>query len=259
MTATDYHAVEQQLCKALCADVTVRERKDGSLHVQTPFSFPDGDGFSMYLDRLSSGGFRLSDKGSTLMHMSYDQDVDKLKEGTRSKIFDQILAEMGVQDDDGEIYLDAAADRLGESVFRFGQALTRIHDLSFLNRVQVESTFYEDLFESLQTIAGDVVVQKDYVAPGVPKAEDYKADYGIVGTQKPVLVFGVPNQTKARLATVVLQYLRQFNFDFRSLVVYADMSTIPRGDVSRLTNAADIQVASNQEYDTLKRKLAAEL
>lgn len=247
--------LETELCKALCAKVTVREREDGNVFVSTPFTFPDGDSFSIYLKQLPLGGFRLSDMGSTMMHLSYEQDIDKLKEGTRAKIFAQILAEMGLEDDDGELFLEISASQLGQGVFQFGQALTRIHDLTFLNRVQVESTFYEDLYDRISSIVGDQPVVKDYVAPGVPKAEDYKADFAVNAPRKPLLIFGVPNQTKARLATIVMQHLHHNKFPFRGMVVYADMTAIPRADVSRLTTAANDQIPSLDEAEALEMKI----
>ena len=252
-TLADIETIRTQVCRALCADVEVRARDDGSLMLSTPFHFPDGDGFRMFLSRLPAGGYRLSDKGSTLMHLSYEQDIDMLREGTRGRVFEQILSEMGVHDDQGEIQLDSAADKLGDGIFRFGQALTRIHDLSFLNRVQVESTFYDDLQQSLVDIVGSERLVKDYVATGVPQSEVYKADFG-VNAPRPLLIFGVPNVTKARLATVVIQYLQQQRFGFHSLVVYSDMATIPRPDVARLTNAANDQVASI-DFAAMRRKI----
>jgi len=125
----------------MCAKVSLRETKDGHIVVSTPFTFPDGDGYTIYLKRTATGGWRLSDMGSTLMRLSYEQDIDKLKDGTRSRFFEQIIAEMDLEDDGGELSLEIPPDRLGEGVSRFGQALTRIHDIRFLNRVQVESAW----------------------------------------------------------------------------------------------------------------------
>jgi hypothetical protein len=247
--------LEAELCKALCAKVTLKERKDGNVFVQTPFVFPDGDSFSIYLKRLPSGGFRLSDMGATLMHLSYEQDIDKLREGTRSKVFAQILSEMGINDDEGELYLEMPAAHIATGVFQFGQALTRVHDLTFLNRVQVESTFYDDLKARLSDIVGQDNLIADYIAPEVPKAEEYTADFCIKSQKKPLLIWGVPNQTKARLATIVMQHLQQHKFAFRSMVVYADMSSIPRADVSRLTTAANDQIPSLSEVEALKTKV----
>ena len=64
------------------------------------------------------------------MHLSYDNKVSKLREGTRGRVFRQILADAGLQEDDGEFYLNIPADRVGANIFRFGQAMTRIHDLA---------------------------------------------------------------------------------------------------------------------------------
>jgi hypothetical protein len=254
ISTMDLETIREQLCKGLCAEVALSETPHG-IKITTPFTFPDGDGYSMYLSSLSAGGLRLSDKGSTLMHLSYDQDVSKLREGTRLKIFDQILAEMSVSDDNGELYLDAPAGNLADGVFRFGQALTRVHDLTFLNRVQVESTFYEDLEESLEAIVGSERLLRDYVVPGVPDASNYRADFAVLA-DTPLLIFGVSNQTKARLSALIITYLLKSGARFKSLAVYADMATIPGPDVSRLTNAADAQIASIADQEALRRKVS---
>jgi hypothetical protein len=253
MNALDVGELKQRLCQSLCADVSVVSRDDGSVLLDTPFYFPDGDGYSIYLERLPSGGLRLTDKGITMMRLSYEHDVDKLREGTRGKVFGQILAEGGIGDDSGELYFDIQAEKIGEGLFRFGQALTRIHDLSFLNRVQVESTFYDDLRESLEQIVGGDRLIREYVAPTVPDAQNYVVDYG-VDAKRPLLIFGVPSATKARLATVIIQYLQKHDFAFHSMVVYSDMTQLPRPDVARLTNAANDQIASI-DRSAMRRKI----
>jgi hypothetical protein len=245
----------KQFCKALCTKVTLKEREDGNIFVMTPFVFPDGDSFSMYLKRLPSGGFRLSDMGSTMMHLSYEQDVEKLRDGTRGKIFAQSISEMGIADNEGELYLEVPASQLPSGLFKFGQALRRVHDLTFLNRVRVEDTFYEDLKAKLTEIVGQNELIPDYVAPGVQNAEEYIADFCVKTTKKPVLIWGVQNQAKARLAMIVIQHLRQYNFSFRSFIVYSDMTSIPRQDISRLTTAANDQISSITETAALRSKL----
>ena len=73
--------------------------------------------------------------------LSYENDLGKLREGTRGKLFDQILATAGMREENGQLVLDAALESLGASILQFGQGLTRIHDLTFLNRARVASTF----------------------------------------------------------------------------------------------------------------------
>lgn len=252
-TQLDPNNVQRLLCSALCADVVCTETTVG-LRVDTPFRFPDGDGYSIFLQSLPAGGVRLSDKGSTLMHLSYEQDVSKLEEGTRQRVFDQILTESGIANDGGELFVEGPVGALGDIVFRFGQALTRVHDLTFLNRIQVESTFYDDLHASLLDIVGDDRLMVDFEPVGVPDAEAYLADFAVDGTT-PLLIFGVPNKTKATLSALVITYLQKHRYRFHSLAVYDDMTTIPRRDVARLTNAADAQIASVSDREALRRKI----
>jgi hypothetical protein len=247
--------LEQLVCKALCAEASVTPVQNDLWRVTTPFKFPDGDSYTLYLRQLASGGVRVSDAGSTLMHLSYENDVDKLREGTRGRLMQQVLAESDVEDDEGEFYVDSSVQEIGKTLFRFGQALTRIHDLTFLNRLRVESTFYEDLRETLREIVEADQIHENYVVPEVPRATEYPVDYYVEGKSAPVYLFGVPNRDKARLATIILQHLIAAGRDFNSMIVFQNMADLPRADVSRLTNAANDQVDSLDAVDDLKRKL----
>ena len=243
------------LCKTLCANTAVSESKPGLWRVQTPFVFPDGDGYSLYVQQLPSGGVRVSDLGATMMHLSYENDLQKFRDGARARLLDQILSDAAVQEDDGEFFVEAPLSELGTSVFRVGQALTRIHDLSFLNRLRNESTFYDDLREMLQTLVDPERLHESYPVPDVPRATDYPVDYYIDGGALPVYLFGVPNRDKAQLATIVLQHLIGSGREFNSMVVFQNMSDLPRAVLGRLTNAANDQVDSLDAFEDLRRKL----
>lgn len=54
---TNVEAVQKAICSSLCADVEVISQGDGLLFVSTPFFFPDGDAYSIYLEPLQTGGF----------------------------------------------------------------------------------------------------------------------------------------------------------------------------------------------------------
>lgn len=248
-------AIEKIICSSLCADVRIVSQGDDLLYVSTPFSFSDGDAYSVYLQPLQAGGFRITDLGGTLMHLSYDNDVSKLREGTRGKVLRQILAETDLEEDDGEFYLDTPADQLGANIFRFGQAVTRIHDLTFLNKVRAESTFFDDLRERIYSIVDKDAVHEGYLVPGLPNSANYPVDFFIEGHGKPLYLFGVPSRDKAMLTTIVLQHLNAAKLDFRSMVVFKDYADLPRKDFSRLMNAANDMVSSLDADEALERKL----
>lgn len=247
--------LESTLCRALCASVKVQQRADALWRVDTPWTFPDGDGYSIYLSPAPTGGLRISDQGLTLMRLSYENDLTKLREGTRGRLLAQVLADTGLMEDDGEFFLDSTADDLGANVLRLGQALTRVHDLTFLNRIRTESTFYEDLREKLQSLVGSERLTEGYVVPGIANGRDYPVDYFIHGGAVPLYLFGVPNRDKARLATIILQHLIGSRQDFNSMIIYQNMAELPRPDLSRLTNAANDMIDSLDATEDFERKL----
>ena len=134
----DLDSLRKLLRERLCEDVQVERRPDGALMVRTRFRFPDGDHFPIHLSEAPAGGFRLSDRGHTLMHVSYEHDVDSFLNGTRGMLLERIMGESGLCWDGGAFCLDTAPEQLPEAIFRFGQALTRVHDLTPLSRSSVD-------------------------------------------------------------------------------------------------------------------------
>lgn len=247
--------LEHTLCSALCGDVKVHARGDALWQVETPWLFPDGDTYSIYLSPAPTGGLRISDQGLTMMRLSYDNDLGKMREGTRGRLLSQVLADSGLREDDGEFYLDTTTTELGTGVLRVGQALTRVHDLTFLNRLRAENTFYEDLREKLLALVGAERLTEHYVVPGIPGAQDYPVDYFISGGTSPLYLFGVPNRDKARLATIILQHLIRSNVDFDSMIIFQRAGDVPRPDLSRLMNAANDMIDSLDAGEDFERKL----
>ena len=125
--------LQRLLCDQLCASVRVERRPDGQLMLGAEFEFPDGDRYPIYLSE-APGGVRLSDKGDTLMRISYDHDIDAFLAGSRGLLVERILGEERVGQDRGVFYLDAPTDRLSDALFRYGRALTRIYDLTLHSR-----------------------------------------------------------------------------------------------------------------------------
>ena len=254
----DTHALRTLLCERLCAEVRVEERPDGALMLRTHFAFPDGDRYPFHLAEAGSGGLRLSDCGHTLMHISYDHDVDSFMNGTRGMILERIMSETGLHwnGDHGALCLDTAPERLPEAVFAFGQALTRVYDLTQLSRSNVGSTFYDDLAEVLFGFVDEAQVERDYL-PEVSNAGAYPVDFRIEGNSGvPLFLYGVPNRDKARLTTVMLSYCHRHALSFESILVFQDQAEIPRMDLARLSDVGGDMISSLASHDDFNRKLA---
>ena len=145
---------------------------------------------------------------------------------------------------------------MATALFRFGQALTKIHDLTFLSRDRVASTFYEDLRGLLFTLLDEDDVDTDDVPSDVPSATAYPGDYRFAGRDgRPVFLYGVPGRDKARLTTIMLSHVLLHGLTFESVIVFAGQQEIPRLDLARLTNVAGTAVASLDAEEDLRRKI----
>lgn len=249
---------EKTLCAQFCAQIKLHRRDNGMVLLETPFAYPDGDQYPLYLSETATGGLRISDGGHTLMHLSYENDVDKFFEGSRSILLNQIIAEQSISYDEasGNFFLECAPTQLAVAAFRLGQAITRVYDLTFLNRSRVASTFYEDLQEQVGTLVSVEKIHKEFVVAGIPNADHYPVDFCIDGkNNQPLFLFGIPNRDKARLTTIFLQYFIQQKVDFDSMLVFANQEDIPRSDLARLSNVGGDMISSLNAEDDFRRKL----
>ena len=249
-------ALAELLCKALCEEITLHEQPGGFYLIETPFEFSDGDGFVLSLRELPNGTLRLSDLGHTLMHLSYENDIDRFFDGTRERLFQQIISELGVEYGDGEFFVFAGRADVGEKLLRLCQTLTKITDLTFLNRLRVASTFWDDLKSMLNKVVTPPHVVENYQVPSIPSPELYPIDFKIDGKTLPLFLFGIPDDRKAKMTTMILEHLLRLNVQFESLLVFADQTSIPKADLARLSNVGGEQISSLDAYEEFKRKVS---
>ena len=248
----DANTLQKLLYQQFREVVMVHQRAEGELMVDTQFRFPDGDTFPIHLSECRDGDrrLRLSDEGDTFMRISYEHDVDSFFKGTRGVLLEHILTEGGVEWERGALTVRTSQERLTEAIFRFGQTLTRVYDLTLstcTSRPAAASTFYGNLFDLLCLCAGSENVQRNY-SPDVPNAESYLVDYRIDSAKaEPLFVFGVDDLDKVRLTTVKLAHLRRHKVIFVPIAIFKNQSEIPAEDLSRLV---DIGGASMPTVDS---------
>ncbi|HMN05072.1 MAG TPA: DUF1828 domain-containing protein [Flavobacteriales bacterium] len=251
----DLDRLQESLCKALCAEVRVVPKAKGLAMLLTPFEFADGDAYQLYLKELQGGRLRLSDMGHTLLHLSYENDTDKFRNGTRAKLLERIKTDTGVSEADGEFYVDTDPGGLAPAIWQLGKALVQVNDLTFLNRDRAESTFYEDLRQQLFDLVPNDKIEPDYIVPGLPESNLYPIDFRIEGKHAPLFVLGIPNKDKAQLATIVLQQLQGHGVEYESLLIFADQTSLPRKVLARLSNVGGEQIASLDAEEDIRRKV----
>lgn len=239
-----------ELLRAQFGDfVRLEEKRPNIQQVFAPLYHEDGDMMDVFLDLpkdadlSASRRIRLSDHGMTLMRLSYTFDLDT---PNKEKIFQRILLENGVSDEDGELYMETGAESLYPALMQFSQAIGKICNMRLFRRETLNSLFEEMLDEFIrETLA------RYRPAPSVcpiPERDDLEVDWQFNPNGTPLYLFGVKDSARARLATISCLEFQRNKLPFRSMVVHEDFDKIWRKDKTRLTSACDKQFTSLDDF-----------
>jgi hypothetical protein len=225
------------------------EKRPGMQQVYAPLFHEDGDMVDIFLDIEKNAELkedevvRISDHGLTLMRLSYNFDIDT---PNKERIFNRILAENKIQENDGELYYETIASSLYPSLLHFAQAIAKVSSMRLYRREVLSSLFEEMLDEFIANQLGKYKPEKS-VAP-LPERDDLEVDWELRPNGIPVFVFSVKDGPKARLATIACLEFQKKKLLFKSLVVHEDFEKLPKKDRTRLTNACDKQFTSLDEF-----------
>ena len=201
----------------------------------------------------------LSDRGHTLLHISYSQDIESLYDGSRSVRREQIIKDNGVNDNDGVFSIESDEKDLAGDLFKFSQCLTQIYDLAYVSQERTEQTFYFELERILQSCINGSELQQNYIPSEDPK-NLYSVDYHVKSRRnKSVYVYGIHNSDKARLVTINLQHFQIEGLDFDSLIVFENQQQVSRKDVARVSDVASNQVYSIERTPIIQETLTGML
>ncbi|MCU4589087.1 DUF1828 domain-containing protein [Acinetobacter ursingii] len=247
-----YENLRQLLCNSFCREIGFKEYRDGAI-ISLPIYDRDGDAFSIYVSEIT-GGWRLSDGASTIMRLSYENDVDSLLKGSRLELFNAYVDEAGSEYDDGELIKNVPADQLMLGLFEFTKLLGRISDIALLKLHRTSSTFKEQVRDTLMSLLDKSIVHENYIVPNIPNAQDYTIDYK-VDAETPLFIFAANNKESVRLSIITMQYLEKHNVDFNSMVILEDMAKISNQDLNRLLIAANDVIPDFHQTDVIGRKI----
>lgn len=185
--------MKEELCKAFCSDLTVRDVPAG-LAVGTGFMGVAGDQIGFYImgpDEL--GLWRVQDDGNTVPYL--EASGADLGVQTRKEAFDQLLEEYDASynDDSTELSIEnIKRAALPDAAMKFVALLLRIQDMLFMTRERAESTWVQEATRDLTSGLKDKArIEQD--APVSAALQDYPADLVIRGQGRPpvALFFGV--------------------------------------------------------------------
>lgn len=225
--------------------VAVREKRPGIMKLIVPLFHEDGDMIDIFLEE-NDGRIRVSDKGLSLMRLSYTYDINT---DGKERVFRRILNESRINEENGDLFIEVQPEQLYPAVLHFGQAVAKITNMALYGREVVANPFYKALHDKIFANFSSFD-PKENVIP-LRTREALVVDYVLAGSQVPVYLFGVKEREspKLRLAAVSCLEFQKQKLPFCSVVVHQDFSALNKTDQDIITNAADKQFTSLDEFD----------
>ena len=229
--------------------VAVREKRPGVLQLVAPLFHEDGDMMDIFLDIPKNGDsspaqiVRISDHGLSLMRLSYTYEIDT---PNKEKIFHRILAENGVGEQNGELFIESAPESLYTALLQFAQAVSKVCNMRYFRREVLASLFEELLAEFIQAELARYKPTES-VLP-LPDRDDLEVDWELRPNGIPLYLFAVKDNNRGRLATISCLEFQRHSLKFKSIAVHEDIDNLTRKDRNRLTNACDKQFTSLDEF-----------
>jgi hypothetical protein len=226
--------------------VALRERRPGVVQVIAPLFHEDGDMVDIFIDlpKSANGPIRLSDHGMTLMRLSYTYEIDS---PAKQKVFDKLVSENGISEDRGRLYLETTPDHLYPALLQFAQTITRVSNMQILKREVIHSLFYEELNEFVASQLSKFNPVEDYVP--ISDRLELQVDWKFGLSPKPIFLYGVRDNAKARFAALACREFQIKHIPFRSVIVHDDFeSGLSKKDQAIITNVADKQFTSLVDF-----------
>ena len=225
--------------------VSLREKRPGILQLVAPLYHEDGDMVDIFLDLPKNGQdkIRVSDYGMTLMRLSYSYELDT---PNKECIFQRILAENQVNEENGMLYMETEPQSLYPTILQFAQAVARVSNMSLYKREVIENLFYEQVDEFVQDQLYRFNPQSK-VFP-LPERDDLEVDYRFEMDSRAAFLFAVKDVSKARLTTIACLEFQRARLPCKNLVVHQDIEALPRKDRSRITSAAGKQFITLDDF-----------
>ena len=192
----------------------------------------------IYLDDSPFGDqfVRICDFGMALMRLSYTFDISSQ---TREDIFESILINNDVHNQDGNLYLDTPIERFYEGVLQFASCVQKVCNMRYWSRETVRSAFYDDLRDHVTAN----LAQFSPIANRAPLADFsvISVDWSLSHNSRDLFLFGVGGSDKAKTVAIYLLECKKAHLPFISFVVHEEMQELGRREQAYLTRNADKQ------------------
>lgn len=226
--------LEATLQNKLANNFRFKEKRPGVYQLFAPFYHEDGDMYDIFIEQIAVDKFLISDFGLTLMRLSYVYDIDT---PNKEKIFNRIVNSNYLQVEGGKIYLETESDNLVPAIINYAQAIGKISSMKLYQREVIHSLFIESLEEFIDEKLWNYNPIKQFHP--LKNNQEYEVDFCFNLNPRPIYLFGINNQTKAKLATIACLKFQTENIPFKGVMVLENIDVLTKKDLSRMMDVAD--------------------
>lgn len=223
--------------------IDVFERWPGCFQIVHPILHEDGDMVDIYIQKSRNEGYvRICDCGMSLMRLSYTFEINTT---SRQRIFDSILINNDITNDEGEFYLESPIDMLYENILKFIGCVQKICGMRYWKKNSLTNIFYSDLDKYIfGKFAEFNPVSDEMPLPLL------KVDWMLSHNQNRVFLFGVTGNEKAKSVTIsLLEFQKEVKCV--SVVVYENMKTLGEKEKHYLSRNSSRQY---RNFDVFQEK-----
>lgn len=218
--------INNVLSDAVSAPIALKKLGRNIYQISSPFQFNDGDEIPSYIE-LSNEKVRFSDRGHTLMHVSYDVELNS---PTRQKIIEQVIATHELGFDEGEIFTETEIPNIGFAFWDFMQGLVKISDVSMWKFEKAAAIFIEEFekFIESQVTPKVPLVENKWFEPGIDPNGLYAIPWVCLNGKSPLFIFPIDNIDRCSQAVISCLKYKEARYKFESLAVFDDIDSISR-------------------------------
>lgn len=245
----------KSLKKGLCKEFEFEYLNKNFIKIYTPFIFDDGDQVTFGLElNAENHKWRLTDGSDTFIHLSNQFGEFKFYQGTRKELIKKFLETFSTEEKNGVLQKIFNFKEFTEEFYEFIQCILKVSDITILEREIVETTFKNDLINSLKTFLNkksykiNIDYKFDYFhEKDVSKFN--KIDCYIKTPKDPIYIFAIGSRYTCQNATISILWLEKKGVIFHPIAFFKDQIKIQPKVVAQLTDAAEKTISSLDEFD----------
>ena len=234
--------------------IDIQETRPNLYQIIAPFYHEDGDMVEIYIE-YKDGKIKICDMGMTLMKLAYDIEL----KNTNEKIFNEILKENYLDVENGNIFIESDIKTINSKFLQYANAISKISGLKYFTKHRQKNIFYEILSEFVREKFANISYKEKYTP--IEQYKDYIVDFMFGTKQKPLYLFAVKDDNKAKDVIIANQAFRLEKISFKPVVVYQNYSTISsitKEKILRVTDKSflDIEQFKEEAYQYISEEVA---